>query len=190
MVPGILTNVFFWATVATATLYIEVAVFTSRREYARRTYAIAGILAVLGFGLPRALIPFLPQPTLGVPTPISMALGGALFLLGAGIILRSWVRLRRASAERASVAEEARRQVIDDGIYGIVRHPMYLGDVLWGLGLAVALDATFAIALTPLWWVLRLSLSILEEERLVDKHGDAYREYRNRVQNRILPLRW
>lgn len=185
-----LTDVFFWALVATATLFVEVAVFTSRRAFEKRTYAIAGIVAILGFGVPRALIPFLPQPSLGLPPVVALSAGGTVFGAGVTIIGLSLVQLRLGSSRSESAPDGARRPVLDDGIYGVVRHPMYLGDVLWALGLSIALNATYAVALTPLWWLLRAALSLLEEERLVDKHGEAYLKYRERVPNRILPLRW
>ncbi|WP_050047396.1 methyltransferase family protein [Halanaeroarchaeum sulfurireducens] len=188
MVPPPLMDVFFWSLVATATLFVEVAVFTSRQEFARRTYALSGIAAIVGFGGPRALIPFLPQPSLGLPPLLARGLGGVVFIAGSGIIAWTLFRLRKGSNQRADETDEQRRPVIDDGLYGLVRHPMYLGDVLWALGLAIALNAAYAVALTPLWWALRASLALLEEERLIDKHGDAYRAYRDRVPNRILPV--
>jgi protein-S-isoprenylcysteine O-methyltransferase Ste14 len=64
---------------------------------------------------------------------------------------------------------------------------MYLGDVLWSLGLALALDAGYALMLVPVWWGLRAGLAVFEEERLADKHADAYTAYRDQVPDRILP---
>jgi len=77
--------------------------------------------------------------------------------------------------------------MIRDGLYGLVRHPMYLGDVIWPLGLAIAADALYALALVPLWWGLREGLAVLEEERLADKFGEAYIAYCASVSARILP---
>jgi protein-S-isoprenylcysteine O-methyltransferase Ste14 len=64
---------------------------------------------------------------------------------------------------------------------------MYLGDVIWPLGLAIAADAVYALALVPLWWGLREGLAVLEEERLTDKFGAAYTDYCATVSARILP---
>ena len=185
-----LTDVFFWALLATATLFVEVVVFTSRRQFARRTYAMAGILAILGFGAPRAIIPFLPQPSMGLPGTVAVALGGLIFVLGVGIILLSIRQLRKGSQSTPDGEDSPRRPVLSDGVYGLVRHPMYLGDVLWSLGLAIGFKAAYAVQLKPNWWGLRAELSVLEEERLIDKHGEAYRAYRDRVPDRIVPLRF
>lgn len=189
MQTPILTNVFFWALVATVTMFLEVTVFTSRRSFDRWVYATAGTVGILGFGGPRALIPFLPQPSLGIPSLVAFGVGGVIFVVGVAIILGSLYQLRKASRRIDETRRGTRRPVLDTGLYGIVRHPMYLGDILWALGLGIACNAAYAVAITPVWWLLRAALSVLEEDRLIDKHGESYRAYRERVPNRILPLR-
>lgn len=180
---AVLSDVFFWALVATACLYAGVAVFTSRRRFARGTYIATGIAASLGYAGPRLAIPFLPQPALGLPGWLAVPAGGALTLLGLAVMLRAIQRLRAGGAP----AGDGASPVIRDGLYGLVRHPMYLGDVIWPLGLAIAADAAYALALVPLWWGLREGLAILEEERLADKFGEAYTAYCASVSARILP---
>jgi len=73
------------------------------------------------------------------------------------------------------------------GVYGLVRHPMYLGDVLWAFGLSLAFNALYALTLTPLWLFLRYSIALLEEEKLLEKYGQDYAEYMRRVRKRIIP---
>ena len=182
----VVSDVFFWALVATACLYAGLAVFTSRRRFARGTYIATGIAASLGYAGPRLAIPFLPQPGLGLPAWLALPVGGALTLLGIAVMLRAIQRLRAGGTPRAADAEEP-SPVIRDGLYGLVRHPMYLGDVIWPLGLAIAADAVYALLLVPLWWGLREGLAVLEEERLTDKFGAAYERYCDAVQARILP---
>ena len=72
-----------------------------------------------------------------------------------------------------------------NGVYGIVRHPMYLGDVLWALGWSIIFNALYALALIPLWFFLRYSISVLEEEKLIEKYGEIYRVYMQKVRKRI-----
>ena len=179
--PAPWLDVFLWALVATTSLYVGMAVFTSRQRFPRRVYMAAGVLASLGYVGPRALIPFLPQPRLGLPDGLALAGGLVVLAAGVGIMARVVVRLRAAG-------QGGDGPVLDDGLFGLVRHPMYLGDVLWPLGLGVMLDASYAVALVPLWWLLRACLTFLEEERLIDKHGEAYRAYQARVPHRVLPL--
>ncbi|MFP4649097.1 MAG: methyltransferase family protein [Halorhodospira sp.] len=177
--PVLWLDVFFWALVATVSLYVGMAVFTSRQRFSRAVYMAAGMLASIGYFGPRLLIPFLPQPALGLPDGVALLLGAFILFAGVGIMIRVILRLRATSEGGA---------VLDDGLFGLVRHPMYLGDVLWSLGLGLMLNAVYAVALVPLWWLLRACLSVLEEERLVDKYGEAYRAYQGRVPCRMLPL--
>jgi protein-S-isoprenylcysteine O-methyltransferase Ste14 len=181
---SIWTDVFFWALVAALGLYASVVIFTSRTRFARPTYMLVGIAASLGYIGPRILIPVLPQPSLGLPAAAAWPLGGALVLLGVATMVRVIARLR---ANARNPARDAEAPLMTDGLFGLVRHPMYLGDVLWSLGLALALDAAYALLMVPVWWALRAGLAVFEEERLVDKHGDAYAAYRARVPDRILP---
>lgn len=176
-------DVFFWALVATASLYVAMAVFTSRQRFPRPAYMATGMLAGFGYVGPRVLIPFLPQPGLGLPDGVALVAGGLVLAAGVGIVARVLARLRAAGQ-----GGEGPGSMLDDGLFGVVRHPMYLGDVLWPLGLGLMLDAAYAVALVPLWWLLRACLTLLEEERLIDKHGEAYRAYQARVPHRVLPL--
>ena len=175
-----LYDVFFWATIATATMFLETVVFISRRRYRRIVYALAGISAIILFEVPRFIIPLLPQPSIGLDPKLALYIGGGIFALGISIMLISFYQLKTA-------VQDGKRSLQTSGIYGVVRHPMYMGDVIWPLGWSLALNALYALALTPLWLILRLSFSILEEEKLIEKYGDAYREYIRRVKKRIIP---
>ncbi len=172
-----LRDVFFWATVATATMFLEVAVFISRRRKRRIVYALAGISAIILFETPRFLIPLLPQPRIDLPS--AKPLGLFLFAFGLAIMALAFFQLMKARKEGWKLQTT--------GVYGIVRHPMYLGDVLWALGWSLAFKALYALALTPLWLFLRLCLATLEEEKLAEKYPE-YSEYVRRVRWRIVPF--
>ena len=170
-------DVFFWATVATATMFLEVAVFISRRKKRRIVYAIAGILAIILFEVPRFIIPLLPQPKFELP--FAESIGLTIFVLGLAIMAVAFAQLMKAKKEGWKLQTT--------GIYGIVRHPMYLGDVLWALGWSLTFRALYALALTPLWLFLRFCLATLEEEKLMEKYPE-YSDYMRRVKWRILPF--
>jgi protein-S-isoprenylcysteine O-methyltransferase Ste14 len=73
------------------------------------------------------------------------------------------------------------------GIYGIVRHPIYLGEVLWPLGLAIVFRSTYGVALTVVWWLAFLIHALAEEAALEEKLGSAYLDYKKKVRGRIFP---
>jgi len=71
--------------------------------------------------------------------------------------------------------------LVDSGVYAIVRHPQYLAGILLNVALAL---------ITPHWTVIILGLlagtitaldTLAEEERCIEKFGEAYREYMQKV---------
>lgn len=183
-----LEDVFLWALIPTVAMFLEVVVFTSRTRYRKRTYAIAGISAVLLFEIPRVFIPFLPQPGLGLEEFIAWALGGTIFLFALAFSILTMIQLKRGEEEGEGGGEHSTRELQTEGVYGVVRHPMYLADVLWPVGWSIMFNAGYALALTPLWFILRLSFSILEEEKLIaDRYGEEYVKYQQKVPKRIIP---
>ena len=73
------------------------------------------------------------------------------------------------------------------GIYGIVRNPIYLTDILFSLGFAVMFRSIIGIALLPIWWVAYLAIVLVEETSLERALGQRYLDYKQRVKGRIIP---
>jgi protein-S-isoprenylcysteine O-methyltransferase Ste14 len=125
----------------------------------------------------------LPRPGL----PLS-SVGLVLFAAGSWILYLA----ARENAFAASVIrhqEERGQTVIDTGVYGIVRHPMYAGGVLLMFGTPLWLGsyaATLACAILILLLVLRIRV----EEGLLQKELAGYDLYARRVRFRVLPGIW
>ena len=75
--------------------------------------------------------------------------------------------------------------LVTDGVYGLVRHPIYLGDILWPIGLSILFGAVCSLTLTPIWILFYLYTIEREEEALIKVYGDRYLEYRRRVKKLI-----
>ncbi len=73
------------------------------------------------------------------------------------------------------------------GIYGIVRNPIYLADILFSLGFAVMFRSVIGIALIPIWWAAFLAIVLVEEASLERALGKRYLDYKQQVNGRILP---
>lgn len=73
------------------------------------------------------------------------------------------------------------------GVYGFVRHPIYLSEVLWPVGWSLIWGSVYGLALTPLWWSAFLLHALAEEETLERVLGGAYWAYKRSVRGRILP---
>lgn len=73
------------------------------------------------------------------------------------------------------------------GVYGVVRNPIYLADLLFALGIAVGFGSVVGVALIPVWWVSFLFVVLLEESGMERELGGTYREYKRLVRGRIIP---
>ena len=74
------------------------------------------------------------------------------------------------------------------GLYSFVRHPFYLGELLFSLAFALYFRSIIGLAFTPIWWVALQLHIINEEENLEKEFGPFYREYKKKVKGRIIPL--
>jgi protein-S-isoprenylcysteine O-methyltransferase Ste14 len=111
---------------------------------------------------------------LATPTRLSILLGALVAVLGEG--LRTW----------AAGHLEKSREVTRSGPYRYVRHPLYLGSSLIGIGFAVAANHALVAALVAAYLILTLTSAMLSEEtHLREKFGDAYDAY---VEHRSEPM--
>ena len=81
------------------------------------------------------------------------------------------------------------QKVVDTGLYGIVRHPMYAVTVWLFLSIPVVLGSWWAF-LCFLPYVALIVIRIINEEKLLSSELDGYEEYKKRVKYRLLPFIW
>ncbi len=109
-----------------------------------------------------------------------------LFLIGYG----TYAEVLRENAYLSRTVEvQEGQKVISTGLYGIVRHPMYLATLLMFLPIPLILGSFWGLipfALYPAVIVVR----ILNEEKILTAELDGYAEYKNRVKYRLLPFVW
>jgi len=106
-----------------------------------------------------------------------------VYVIPAALILVISVYLMNASHK--DLFDTKVEGVSSVGVYGRVRHPMYLGTLLFYLGLAVA---TFSLTAIVVWFVAIAcynSLANYEETLLEERFGAAYREYKKSVRKWI-----
>lgn len=88
-----------------------------------------------------------------------------------------------------TIKVEEGQKVVDTGLYGIVRHPMYMATILLFLMIPLVLGSWYALivfAFYPAIIVVRLK----DEEALLTRELLGYAEYRQRVKYRIIPFVW
>jgi protein-S-isoprenylcysteine O-methyltransferase Ste14 len=114
---------------------------------------------------------------------------GLLSLLGSAILfVRSYADNSFVSP-LVRVQDERDQRVVSTGVYGFVRHPMYLGGILLFLGAPLLLGSVWGLAI-GLGLSLLLVARIAGEERLLESELEGYAEYKARVRYRLVPHVW
>lgn len=120
-----------------------------------------------------------------MPLGVTIA-SSVLFLLA--YALYAEVMRENAYLSRTIKVEKG-QTVVDTGLYGIVRHPMYMATILLFLMMPVVLGSWYALiafAFYPAIIVIRLK----DEEDLLTRELPGYAEYKKKVKYRILPFVW
>ena len=125
---------------------------------------------------------------LGWPTLPSWAswVGAAVFL--ASYALYAEVMRQNAYLSRTIGVQEGQR-VVDTGLYGIVRYPMYSATLLLFLSMPIVLGSPFSFAITLVYLPI-IAKRIKNEEEVLCKGLPGYREYMQRVRWRLVPHVW
>lgn len=101
-----------------------------------------------------------------------------------------WGEVLRENAFLSRTIEVQQGQiVVDSGLYGIVRHPMYAASLLLFLSMPLVLGSIFSF-LVMLAYPPLIIRRIHGEERLLKKELPGYEEYCGRVKYRLVPFVW
>lgn len=144
--------------------------------------AVAGIMFIAGFVVAGLDFRFGWSQ---VPTWAVIA-ASALFL--ASYALYAEVLRENAYLSRTVKVEDG-QTVVDTGLYGIVRHPMYAVTILLFLMMPLVLGSWYALipfAVYPAVIVVRLK----DEEALLTKELPGYEVYKQKVKYRLIPFIW
>jgi protein-S-isoprenylcysteine O-methyltransferase Ste14 len=80
------------------------------------------------------------------------------------------------------ISGNKRRELVTEGPYSIVRHPLYLFSLIGSFGIGLASENLLVLGLIIVFYLLYYPFTILAEERkMTNKFGDAYREYMKRT---------
>ncbi len=126
------------------------------------------------------VLPFCKQPRFEI-AGLHWIIGGSIVVIALAIAAGPLLVVRWWSPPKEGM------KLRTYGIYGVVRHPIYLCEVLWPLGLAIMFRSVYGLALTPVWWSAFLIHALSEEADLERALGAEYLEYRKKVRGRILP---
>lgn len=88
-----------------------------------------------------------------------------------------------------TIEVQENQKVIDTGLYGIVRHPMYSVTLLLFLSMPLVLGSVYSFIIF-LAYPLIIAKRIRNEEELLERELEGYKEYKQRVKYRLIPFIW
>ena len=119
--------------------------------------------------------------------PIEVAyIASIIFIIGYAIFAEV---LRENTYLSRTIKVEKDQQLIDKGLYKIVRHPMYFATILMFLSMPLILGSIFSF-IVFLMYIPLIALRAANEEKVLEKELNGYTEYKQKVKYRIIPFIW
>lgn len=119
--------------------------------------------------------------------PRSVSIGGAVAFLIAYILYAEVLRENTYLSRTIKVQEG--QKVVDTGLYGIVRHPMYSVTLLLFLSMPIVLGSVYSFVIF-LAYPFIIAKRIKGEEELLERELEGYSEYKKKVKYRLIPFVW
>ena len=144
--------------------------------------ALSGIMFLLGF-----IVAGLDYRFQWIKLPEWVAIiGAAVFLIAYGLyaeVLRENTYLSR------TIEVQENQKVIDTGLYGIVRHPMYAVTLILFLSMPIVLGSVISFMIF-LAYPFIIAGRIKNEEKVLEEGLAGYKEYKQKVKYRLVPFIW
>jgi protein-S-isoprenylcysteine O-methyltransferase Ste14 len=152
------------------------------RKEQRKIIGLSALGFILGYLLPGFDIRY---GWSNVPAWVCIAAGGVIFLSYLLVF-----RTMQVNSFLSRVIEVSSGQkVVDTDVYGIVRHPMYVGMVLLYVLSPLALGSYWAV-IPALIIIPVIVFRILDEEKALEQQLPGYVEYKQKVKYRLIPFVW
>lgn len=119
--------------------------------------------------------------------PFGISVAASVVFLAGYLLYAEVIRENKYLSRTIEVQEN--QTVVDTGLYGIVRHPMYSATLLMFLSMPVILGDVFSFILF-LSYPFIIAKRIKGEEALLEKELDGYTEYKNKVKYKMIPFIW
>ena len=148
----------------------------------RKVVAISGLMFLIGF-----IIAGLNFRYSWIILPIPIIIIGTIIFLLSYITYAEVLRENVFLSRTIEVTEN--QKVIDTGLYGIVRHPMYTATIFLFLSMPLILGSiiTFIIFLI---YPFVIAKRIKNEEEVLEKELKGYKEYKKKVKYKMIPFIW
>lgn len=81
------------------------------------------------------------------------------------------------------------QKVVDTGLYGIIRHPMYAATIFLFLSMPLILGSLYSFAIFLVYPII-IAKRIKNEEEVLEKELEGYKEYKTKVKYKMIPFIW
>ena len=117
---------------------------------------------------------------------IVVIIASVIFLL-AYIMYAEVLRENEYLSRTVEVSED--QKVVDSGLYGIVRHPMYTSTIFLFLSMPLVLDSIFSFIVMLVYPII-IIFRIRNEEKVLENELIGYKEYKEKVKYKLIPYLW
>lgn len=97
--------------------------------------------------------------------------------------------LRENAYLSRTIEVQENQKVIDTGLYGVVRHPMYSATIMLFLSMPMVLGSIYSFIIFLAYPII-IAMRIKGEEEFLEKELEGYKEYKNKVKYRMIPFIW
>ena len=144
--------------------------------------ALSGLIFIAVF-----ILAGLNQRFQWIVLPRWAVLAGAVLFILSYVLYAEVLRENTYLSRTIEVQED--QKVIDTGLYGIVRHPMYAATVLLFLSIPIVLGSPISF-LIMLLYIPVIAKRIRNEEEVLEKGLEGYTEYKQKVKYKVIPFLW
>ena len=148
----------------------------------KEVIALSGLMFLAGF-----IIAGLNYRYSWIILPNSVVIISSVLFILSYIIYAEVLRENAYLSRTIEVQEN--QKVVDTGLYGIVRHPMYAATILLFLSMPLVLGSIFSFAIFLVYPFI-ISKRIKNEEEVLEKELDGYKEYKKKVKYKMIPFIW
>ncbi len=148
----------------------------------KKVVALSGLMFLAGFiiaGL-NYRYNFIKVPT------VVVIISSVLFILAYFL----YAEVLRENTYLSRIVEvEENQKVIDTGLYGVVRHPMYAATILLFLTMPLILGSLISFGIFLIYPII-IGIRIKNEEEVLEKELIGYAEYKKKVKYKVIPFIW
>lgn len=148
----------------------------------KQVILLSGLMFIAGF-----IVAGLNYRYGGVTLPNIVIIISSIIFVLSYIVYAEVLRENKYLSRTIEVQEN--QKVVDSGLYGIVRHPMYAATIFLFLSMPLILGSIYSFVIFLIYPII-IAKRIKNEEEVLEKELNGYTEYKNKVKYKMIPFIW